>query len=66
MVDRYTRFILTVIALVLVVLAVRPLFESRQVAAQAQGGEGGRPSLVQIVGGPVPVAITGQPILVHQ
>jgi len=64
MVDRYTRFILTVIALALVVLAGRPLFEVRHVAAQ--GGEGGRPSSVQIVGGPVPVTIVGQPILVRQ
>ncbi len=66
MVDHYTKFILTVIALALVALAVRPLVETRRVAAQVADCGTSRPCAVQIVGGPVPVSVVNEVLRVRQ
>lgn len=55
MIDRYTRCVLTVIALALLALLVRPSFAPRTVEAQPYGPACGTPAApchVYVVGGP--------------
>ena len=66
MVDRYTKFILTVIAVALVALLMRPLFEVNRVDAQVAGCGVSAPCFVQVVGGPVPVSVVNDILRVRQ
>jgi len=66
MVDRYTKCMLTVIALALVALLVRPLFEARQVVAQGTECGVSRPCSVQVVGVPLPVSVVNEFLRVRQ
>ena len=53
MIDRYTRIVLTVIALALVALVGQNLFGPERATAQgAPCGDAGRPCQVVVVGGP--------------
>jgi hypothetical protein len=64
MTDRYTRILLTVIALLLAGFLWRPLLETRTVSAQAAAcGTAQAPCYVNIVGGPPSGAWQGAPIL---
>lgn len=56
MVDRYSKIVLTVIALALVALVVRPMFESGSAGAQARGcGDAMNPCYVTAAAGGLPV-----------
>ena len=64
MIDRYTRIVLTVIALALVALVGQNLLGPERVTAQgAPCGDAGRPCQVFVVGGP-PSAWTGLPMMI--
>lgn len=65
MVDRYTKIVLTVIAVMLTGLLVRSLAEVHTAVAQPVAcGAPGNPCAVSIVGGPVAGAWQGAPIFV--
>lgn len=65
MVDRYTKVVLTVIAVMLTGLLLRSLLEAQTAIAQpAACGAPGNPCAVSIVGGPVAGAWQGAPIVV--
>jgi hypothetical protein len=65
MVDRYTKIVLTVIAVILIGLLVRPLFDAQTVNAQlAACGTPETPCHVNIMGGPPGGAWQGAPIFV--
>jgi hypothetical protein len=69
MIDRYTKVVLTVIALVLVGLLIRPSVAPRSVAAQQSialcGSTPSAPCYVSVVGGPANLgAWQGGPVVI--
>jgi hypothetical protein len=67
MVDRYTKIVLTVIAVLLAGLLVRSLLEAQPAVAQLAPACGtlDRPCAVSLVGGPVAGAWQGAPLVVY-
>ena len=66
MVDRYTKIVLTVIAVLLAGLLVRSLLEVPPAAAQLGAcGTLDRPCAVSLIGGPVAGAWQGAPLVVY-
>lgn len=65
MVDRYTKIVLTVIAVMLTGLLIRPLLEAQTALAQPQAcGAPTNPCAVSVVGGPIAGGWQGAPIAV--